>query len=148
MLLHSEPRLQCPDCGKFFHNKKYLLRSAICRPVLCWVTLMYASLPRNTFTMFSVLSRARSGFPVCFSFEFDINFVSCSCLKAKAHSGNALLPVYSRTFLKSFARRFSATHCIRAVGPGIRSGPVPVLYNCSPSKKQLLLLVKCCLSVV
>jgi hypothetical protein len=29
MLLHSEPRLQCPDCGKFFHNKKYLLRSAI-----------------------------------------------------------------------------------------------------------------------
>jgi hypothetical protein len=27
MLLHSEPRLECPDCRKLFHNKKYLLRS-------------------------------------------------------------------------------------------------------------------------
>jgi hypothetical protein len=44
-------------------------------------------------------------FLVCLS--FDINFVSSSFLKAKAHNGAALLPVYFRTFLKSFARRFA-----------------------------------------
>ncbi len=81
---------------------------------LCWVTLMSASLPRTTFTMFSVLFRVESGFRHNFCIKFIFEGIAA---------------LYSRIFTRA--------------SPDIRSGLVPLLYNWSPSEKQMLLLVMC-----
>ncbi len=102
---------------------------------------MSASLPRTTFAMFSVLSHAWSWFP-SFSY-FRHNFCIKLIFKAKKSRRSSIIAgLFSHVF-KELRQALCRDSLHQGCGTRNSKRTGFVLYNWSPAKKPLLLLVMC-----